>query len=200
MFLSEAEFCDPPFVYMENVRGFFHHKTKDQTGDEEVIIENGMLKLTLRIFLALGCTFFHNIYSKIFDNKSLDTRSLLICLMRLIMVYRRVGVVSDNAGTSSHNPDTVGRERIVFWAAKRGMTLPPPPTQTHANAKNDRWLTLPTGDKLSPYTRCRDSSQEFAPLMAPTVRQAISDLVSFYSTSIQRILFFVQPPFEWLDQ
>ncbi|KAG5354089.1 hypothetical protein C0989_009787 [Termitomyces sp. Mn162] len=76
------------------------------------------------------------------------------------------------------------RRRVIFWGAKRGLTIPDYPVPMYASAKGMNRSTLPTG-MLEPMSRSRDSEfmHHCAPLRAVSVDDAISDL----------------PPFDWIS-
>ncbi|KXN86923.1 DNA (cytosine-5)-methyltransferase 1A, partial [Leucoagaricus sp. SymC.cos] len=73
------------------------------------------------------------------------------------------------------------RERVIFWAAKRGLPLPKHPVPVYAWKKGAISPLLVTGDKLAPPTRSlvKDASHQCAPLRPITVQDAIGDLVRF---------------------
>lgn len=72
------------------------------------------------------------------------------------------------------------RERVIFWAAKRGLPLPKHPVPVYAWKKGASRPSLPIGRKLPPATRSVVSGvpHHCAPLKPITVDAAISDLVS----------------------
>ncbi|KAG6862076.1 hypothetical protein C0995_007206 [Termitomyces sp. Mi166 len=76
------------------------------------------------------------------------------------------------------------RRRVIFWGAKRGLTIPDYPVPMYASEKGMNRTTLPTC-VLDPVSRSRDPDlvHHCAPLKAVTVDDAISDL----------------PPFEWIN-
>ncbi|KAL0581108.1 hypothetical protein V5O48_000897 [Marasmius crinis-equi] len=80
-----------------------------------------------------------------------------------------------------------GRERIIFWGAKRGLKLPEFPIPTHAFPRSAVWkLPCNKTRPLPPPTRSRDpdvTGYLYAPLRAVSVFDAIDDL----------------PPFEWIN-
>ncbi|KAG6859964.1 hypothetical protein C0993_003275 [Termitomyces sp. T159_Od127] len=71
------------------------------------------------------------------------------------------------------------RRRVIFWGAKRGLTIPDYPAPTCAFERGMNRSTLPTGI-LDPATRSRDPElvHHCAPLEAVSVSDAIGDLVS----------------------
>ncbi|KDR81704.1 hypothetical protein GALMADRAFT_239835 [Galerina marginata CBS 339.88] len=75
------------------------------------------------------------------------------------------------------------RRRVIFWGAKRGISLPEFPVPVYAFPLPAYFVKLPTGGKLPPPTRSKNpiDYHNFAPLRARTVYDAISDL----------------PPFDW---
>ncbi|KAJ7438478.1 S-adenosyl-L-methionine-dependent methyltransferase [Mycena latifolia] len=75
------------------------------------------------------------------------------------------------------------RERVIFWGAKRGLTLPKRPVPTHASRSADKH-SLKT-HFITPVQRGGDPEDDhiFAPHAIVTVDDAIGDL----------------PPFEWKD-
>jgi len=74
------------------------------------------------------------------------------------------------------------RRRVIFWGAKRGISLPefPIPVYAFAPKAGQLGVSLPTGGRLDPITRSRDRSDYhfFAPLRPVSVDDAVSDLVS----------------------
>lgn len=75
------------------------------------------------------------------------------------------------------------RERVIFWAAKRGIPLPKHPVPVYAWKKGAISPTLPIGTKMPPPTRSLVPGEphQFAPLKPITVEAAIGDLVRFQS-------------------
>jgi DNA (cytosine-5)-methyltransferase 1 len=73
------------------------------------------------------------------------------------------------------------RERVIFWACKRGLVLPKHPVPLYAWKKGAISPLLPTGAKLPPPTRSLipGVGHQYAPLMPITVKVAIGDLVCF---------------------
>jgi len=73
------------------------------------------------------------------------------------------------------------RERVIFWAAKRGLVLPKHPVPLYAWKRGAMSSLLPTGTKLPPPTRSLVPGvcHQYAPLPPITVKTAIGDLVRF---------------------
>ncbi|PPR01483.1 hypothetical protein CVT26_015106 [Gymnopilus dilepis] len=73
------------------------------------------------------------------------------------------------------------RNRVIFWAAKRGVPLPKFPIPVYAFPKAVHRVKLPTGDSLDPPTRCKIPTKfhHFAPFKPRTVNDAIGDLPCF---------------------
>ncbi|KAF4603394.1 hypothetical protein EYR38_003807 [Pleurotus pulmonarius] len=76
-----------------------------------------------------------------------------------------------------------GRQRVIFWGARRGIVIPDFPMPTHCYPKPAKFYKQPIGSPLRPATRSRDPDicHSFAPMRAITVNDAIDDL----------------PPFDW---
>jgi DNA (cytosine-5)-methyltransferase 1 len=75
------------------------------------------------------------------------------------------------------------RNRIIFWGALRGYTLPPYPLPTHAYPVKVFFRKLAGGVKIPPVTRApspqnEDDYHQIAPHHPITVNDATSDLVS----------------------
>lgn len=98
-----------------------------------------------------------------------------------------------------------GRNRVIFWGAKRGLRLPNFPIPTHAYEGRLCVHNLPTNqEKLPPATRSQTpgSWHLCAPLKATTVNDSIGDLVSCLVEVISDVAelmlwFLCQPPFDW---
>ena len=82
------------------------------------------------------------------------------------------------------------RRQVIFWAAKRGLTLPAFPVPVYAYPNGCHTVSLPTGKKLMPVSRSQNPSysHQFAPLKPITVDMAISDLVCLQIISFFYIL------------
>jgi DNA (cytosine-5)-methyltransferase 1 len=93
------------------------------------------------------------------------------------------------------------RERLIFFAAKRGQTLPDFPIPTHAFHKAPKKTKIPPrrSDFVEPPKRSKDPSDFhlFAPEAAVTVDDAISDLVSGLVFAYITHLNVYQPLFDW---
>ncbi|KAF9495862.1 S-adenosyl-L-methionine-dependent methyltransferase [Pleurotus eryngii] len=76
-----------------------------------------------------------------------------------------------------------GRQRVIFWGARRGIIIPDFPVPTHCYPKPAKFYKQPIGCPLRPATRSKDPDicHSFAPMRAITVNDAIGDL----------------PPFDW---
>ncbi|RDB21087.1 DNA (cytosine-5)-methyltransferase 1A [Hypsizygus marmoreus] len=73
------------------------------------------------------------------------------------------------------------RRRVIFWGAKRGITLPSHPVPMYAYPKGMNRSKLPTGGHLLPVSRSRipGDPHQCAPLRPITINDAISDLLPF---------------------
>ncbi|GLB34766.1 putative cytosine specific DNA methyltransferase replication foci [Lyophyllum shimeji] len=75
------------------------------------------------------------------------------------------------------------RRRVIFWGAKRGLSIPDFPVPIYASPKGGHRTKLPTGNFIRPVSRSLDPDDDeyhqCAPLRAITVDDAINDLVPF---------------------
>ncbi|KAG5220384.1 C5-DNA-methyltransferase [Salix suchowensis] len=71
-----------------------------------------------------------------------------------------------------------GRQRVIFWGARRGIIIPDFPVPTHCYPKPAKFYKQPIGCPLRPATRSKDPDicHSFAPMRAITVNDAIGDL------------------------
>lgn len=160
--LSYVEHYDPQYFLLENVAGLlnFPLMSTEEGRSLKGGIKSGVVKLIMRTLIALG-------YVHLFLQLSTHTNHLL---NRYQVRYKLLQAGQYGAPQ--------GRQRVIFWGAKRGLSMPDFPVPVYAYPKGARRSTLTSGDFLEPMSRSLSGgSHQWAPFKAITVNDAISDLV-----------------------
>ena len=108
-----------------------------------------------------------------------DFQSSLVCVIASLYFVPRYQVRFKVLQAGQYGAPQ-GRKRVLFWGAKRGLPLPEFPMPTHGFSQKSWYHNLPTGEKLPPPSRSKDSDNlhHYAPLHSVTINDAIGDLVS----------------------
>ncbi|KAG6814585.1 hypothetical protein H0H92_000114 [Tricholoma furcatifolium] len=179
--LGYVEYYDPQYFLLENVTGLLSYRlmsTRSKKGRSlEGGIEAGMVKFIMRTLIALG----YVRPSVLPPPPSPNPRAQINTQIPPLSARYQVRIKVLQAGQYGA-PQS--RRRVIFWGAKRGVTLPAHPVPVYAFERGMNRSTLPT-TVLEPVSRSRDPGvvHQCAPLRAVSVKDTVGDL----------------PPFDWIN-
>jgi DNA (cytosine-5)-methyltransferase 1 len=151
---------------MENVKGMLYFRLNGQQAGRRIVggIEMGMMKFIYRTLIALGYNF----------PDGLTTFKIQFCVLGRYQVSFKVLQAAQYGAPQN-------RERVIIWAAKRGIPLPDFPIPTHFYSKAGNHYKVPTLCAIPPVSGSKNPTvtHQCAPFPSVTVNNAIGDLVNF---------------------
>ena len=170
--VSYVEFYRPKYFLLENVVGMLSHKLGQK---RDGVDETGMtvVKFLFRAMVALGYVNLTLPFVYWTFKLALTTPPLRYQAHCKVLQAAQYGAPQ-------------GRERVIFWGARRDVPLPDFPYPTHNYKHKSKSYDLLTGEILHRPVRFvstifdgkeRDEYRQYAPFQAVTIQDAIGDLV-----------------------